>query len=66
MDKMPEISDILLSVMEHFEPIARSIHPEASEGFILSKSMALTNDWLGIEQAKSRQCFYEKRGIRPA
>ena len=63
MDKLPEISSILLSVMEHFAPMARSIHPDVEKGFILGKATELTNNWLEIEIRKAQEIFYEKRGV---
>jgi hypothetical protein len=63
--KLPEIWETLVTVLEHFEPLAKSIHAEATEGFISGKTFFLTQEWLDLELGKAQRQFLTKRGQWP-
>lgn len=63
MEELPNIKEILLAVIEHFEPMAKSIHPEATKGFVFARTMSLTRDWLKIEMEKAQESYQKKTGL---
>ena len=63
MDALPQLDRTYLGILEYFQPIATTIHPELSKEEILAISTELAHRWLEIEKEKAINTFYERNGI---
>jgi hypothetical protein len=59
--KLPEISEVLLSVMEHYQPIAREIFPSISDAAVLDKALEFEGIWLRSESQKAVDIFIARQ-----
>jgi hypothetical protein len=57
VEKLPEINGTILQVMEHYLPLAQSIHPEVTDSYILDRVMEFTRKWYEIEYNKAAERF---------
>ena len=64
MEKLTKIQNQLVEIIEYFETIAKSIHPEMERGDILNKAVSLTQEWLDVETSKAVKSFFDKKGIK--
>ncbi len=63
---LPEIGQQLEAAVEHFIPVARSIHPDLTEAAVLDKALWLAGEWLRIEREKATEKVAERMSLSGA
>lgn len=57
MEKLPDISDLLLAVMEHYAPIAKRSFPHLNEAAVLDKALEFEGEWLRSQSQQAAELF---------